>query len=203
MTLNGCGPQGTVAAAARRLANALPRRAKSENRMRKVGFACGPSWAAAFLPRQRSQIHGRRTSALAAYLRASNYFRAAYTFLIGAPLDPRVIDAYRRQRAAFESAVGLMRPTAERITVPCLDAAFHGYLFRAADGDRARPTLIITGGYDSTAEEAYFFSGAAAVAPAIPASSSTDRARVRRSSRMGWCFARIGKPSLVRWSILP
>ena len=28
----------------------------------------------------------------------------------------------------------------------------------------ARPTLIITGGYDSTAEEAYFFGGAAAVA---------------------------------------
>jgi pimeloyl-ACP methyl ester carboxylesterase len=113
---------------------------------------------------EKSRAGGRRVSALTSYLRASNYFRAAYTFLIGVPIDPRVVDTYRRQRAAFEAAVALMNPTAERIGVPYGDATLHGYLFRAADEDRPRPTLIITGGYDSTAEEAYFFSGAAAVA---------------------------------------
>ncbi len=112
----------------------------------------------------KSRTQARRTSALVAYLRASNYFRAAYTFLIGAPVDPRVIDTYRRQRAAFESAADLMKPSAERIAIPYGGRTLHGYLFRAADDNKPRPTLIITGGYDSTAEELYFFSGAAAVA---------------------------------------
>lgn len=113
---------------------------------------------------EKSRINKRRASALAAYLRASNYSRAAYTFLIGTPLDPRVVDSYRRQRAAFEAAAALMKPAAERVAIPCGDARLHGYLFRAVDDAAPRPTLIITGGYDSSAEEAYFLSGAAAVA---------------------------------------
>jgi hypothetical protein len=142
----------------------------------------------------KSQAEAHRISALSAYLRASNYFRAAYTFLIGAPVDRRVVETYRRQRAAFEAAVALMRPTAERISIPYDRTALHGYLFRADDAATPRPTLIINGGYDSTAEEGYFFSGAAAVA----ASSSTDPARVQRSLRAGWCSGRTGKRSLAR-----
>jgi len=117
-----------------------------------------------FAEADKSRANGRRASALGAYLRAANYFRAAYTFLIGAPLDPRVVDQYRRHRAAFEAAAALMKPTAERIAIPYGDAALHGYLFRASDDAAPRPTLIVNGGYDSTAEEAYLFSGAAAVA---------------------------------------
>jgi hypothetical protein len=67
---------------------------------------------------ETSRAKGRRVSALSSYLRASNYFRAAYTFLIGAPVDPRVVDSYRRHRAAFESAAALMSPAAERIAIP-------------------------------------------------------------------------------------
>jgi len=106
----------------------------------------------------------RRVSALASYLRASNYFRAAYTFLIGAPVDPRVLDTYRRHRAAFEKAAALMHPPAEPIAIPYAGKSLHGYLFRASGDRTPRPTVIVNGGYDSTAEEAYFFSGAAAVA---------------------------------------
>ena len=113
---------------------------------------------------EQSRAGGHRASALAGYLRASNYFRAAYTFLIGTPVDPRVVDCYRRQRAAFEAAAALMFPSAERIAIPYENTALHGYFFRATDDSGPRPTLIITGGYDSTAEETYFFSGAAAVA---------------------------------------
>jgi predicted alpha/beta-fold hydrolase len=111
-----------------------------------------------------SRAQGRHASALSAYLRASNYFRAAYTFLIGAPVDPRVVEGYRRQRSAFQSAAALMVPAAEPIAIPYDGRALHGYLFRPAGDVKPRPTLIITGGYDSTAEESYFFSGAAAVA---------------------------------------
>jgi len=57
-----------------------------------------------------------------------------------------------------------MRPSAQRVAIPYPGAALHGYLFRAADDEEPRPTLIISGGYDRTAAESYFFSGAAAVA---------------------------------------
>jgi len=113
---------------------------------------------------KESEAQGRLVSARSAYLRASNYYRTAYTFLFGAPVDPRVVDTYRRQRTTFEAAVALMMPMAERISVPYEGTRLHGYLFRASDDGQPRPTLIINGGYDSTAEEAYFFSGVAAVA---------------------------------------
>jgi pimeloyl-ACP methyl ester carboxylesterase len=107
---------------------------------------------------------GRKVSALGSYLRASNYFRAANCFLVGTPIDPRLVDAYRKHRKAFEAAVALMEPKAERIAIPYEGKVLHGYLFRASHDAAPRPTLLITGGYDSTAEEGYFFSGAAAVA---------------------------------------
>jgi predicted alpha/beta hydrolase len=112
----------------------------------------------------KSRAAGRDASAISAYLRASNYFRAAYTFLIGEPVDPRVVEGYRLQRSAFEAAGALMTPAAERVAIPYGGRALHGYLFRPPGDGLPRPTLIITGGYDSTAEELYFFSGAAAVA---------------------------------------
>jgi pimeloyl-ACP methyl ester carboxylesterase len=127
-------------------------------------FAAWSSLAGEMLTAARESLaEGHPVSARAAYLRASNYYRAAYTFLIGAPVDPRVVDTYRLQRAAFESAAALMTPAAERISIPYAGMSLHGYLFCAAADGQARPTLIINGGYDSTAEEAYFFSGAAAV----------------------------------------
>jgi len=57
-----------------------------------------------------------------------------------------------------------MTPAAEAIAIPYGGQSLHGYLFRSTGDVKPRPTLIITGGYDSTAEETYFFSGAAAVA---------------------------------------
>lgn len=108
---------------------------------------------------------GRRCSAREAYLRAANYFRTAYTFLIGTPVDPRLVEAYRRHRKTFAAAARLMEQPADRIEIPYAGAHLHGYLFSASGTAPApRPALIVCGGYDSTAEEAYHFSGAAAVA---------------------------------------
>jgi len=111
-----------------------------------------------------SLARGHAESARGAYLRAANYWRAAYTFLIGAPVEPRVVSAYRRQRAAFQAAAALMTPKAEQIEIPYEGKRLPGYLLRAGESSNARPTLIVNGGYDSTAEEGYFLSGAAAVA---------------------------------------
>ena len=52
----------------------------------------------------RSEHAGRAASARGAYLRASNYWRAAWTFLLQAPIDARALDAYRRHREAFVRA---------------------------------------------------------------------------------------------------
>ncbi len=132
----------------------------------------GESWYAAWSERAealfagagKSRAAGHRASARGAYLRAANYFRAAYTFLIGVPADARLVESYRRQRACFAAAAALMEPEAEEIEIPYAGASLHGYLFRAASDRAPGPTLVINGGYDSTCEESYFFSGAAAVA---------------------------------------
>jgi len=66
--------------------------------------------------------------------------------------------------AAFQAATVLMRLPAACIAVRYQDTALHGYLFKSAHTGAPKPTRIISGGYDSTAEELYFFSAAAAVA---------------------------------------
>ncbi|HEX4112962.1 MAG TPA: alpha/beta fold hydrolase [Stellaceae bacterium] len=113
---------------------------------------------------ETSKAAGHRVSARGAYLRAANYFRAAYTFLFGAPVDPRLVAAYRQHRAAFAAAGALMNPAAEPVAFPYEGHALRGYFLRAAYDRVARPTVIVNGGYDSTAEECYWWSGAAALA---------------------------------------
>jgi alpha-beta hydrolase superfamily lysophospholipase len=91
-----------------------------------------------------------------AYLRASNYFRNAYVLHLEAPLPAAAIDAYRRHRDAFERA-----RVAEPIAIPFEDGVLPGY-FCAATANARRPVVISVGGYDSTAEESYFWNAVAA-----------------------------------------
>jgi pimeloyl-ACP methyl ester carboxylesterase len=111
---------------------------------------------------QESADRGQGNEACAAYLRASNYYRASYTFLMSRPVDARLVDAYRRQRVSFRNAMPLLPMQAQVIEIEYAGKCLHGYLFLAA-AEGPRPVLIITGGYDSTAEECYFFSARAAV----------------------------------------
>jgi pimeloyl-ACP methyl ester carboxylesterase len=113
---------------------------------------------------QGAAAAGHLVSAREAWFRASNYFRAAYCFLIGLPVDPRVVECYRRQRDAFAAGAALLVLPPTHIEIPCEGTALRGLFFPAAADPSPRPTLIITGGYDSTFEETYFFSGAAALA---------------------------------------
>jgi pimeloyl-ACP methyl ester carboxylesterase len=112
---------------------------------------------------EASQTAGHEASAHAAFLRASNYFRGAYIFLMAPGPDRRLMDAYRRQRAAFEQAMAARPGWGESVAIPYEGKTLHG-LFFAASGEGPRPTVIVNGGYDSTAEEAYFYSGPAALA---------------------------------------
>jgi alpha-beta hydrolase superfamily lysophospholipase len=113
---------------------------------------------------ERERAAGRLESARLAYLRACTYHRTAGVMLMGAPLDPRLASAHAAQSAAFRHALTLMDPPGEAIEIPFEDALLPGWFLRAANDDRPRATVILTGGYDGTAEELYVANGAAALA---------------------------------------
>src|SRR5271170_3525717 len=106
---------------------------------------------------------GRARSAREAFLRASNYFRTSYIFLMSAPLDPRATRAFDRQTDAFRKAAALFSSPVEQIEIPYDGRRLPGYFYRAGAGDQPCRTLILTGGYDGTSEELYFFNAEAAL----------------------------------------
>jgi hypothetical protein len=110
---------------------------------------------------EASRRAGRRVSALHAFLRASNYYRTAYVLHLEVPLPAVVREAYRKHGEAFGAAAALMRNPAERLAIPYECGVLPGYFVPAPEGG-ARPLVISVGGYDSTAEESYFFNAAAA-----------------------------------------
>ncbi len=105
----------------------------------------------------------RAASALSGYLRATTYDRTAGLMLMGTPTDPRMREAYRRQRESFRAAAPLMPHPVEEVAVPYEGTTLPGYFLRPAEDDQPRPTVILLNGYDGTCEELYFFNGAAAV----------------------------------------
>jgi alpha-beta hydrolase superfamily lysophospholipase len=113
---------------------------------------------------ENEQRSGRVESARLAYLRASNYYRTAGVMLMGVPLDPRLKAANAAQTDMFRRAAALMDLPPEILAIPFEDTTLPGYFFRAHDDSRKRATVIVTGGYDGTAEELYFSNGAAALA---------------------------------------
>lgn len=113
---------------------------------------------------EAAEAQGRRETARLAHLRASSYYRTAGVMLMGAPTDPRLVAANARQTETFRRGAALMELPPEILEIPFEDTTLPGYFFRAADDDRPRATVILTGGYDGTVEELYFFNGAAALA---------------------------------------
>jgi pimeloyl-ACP methyl ester carboxylesterase len=105
---------------------------------------------------------GHRVSAREAYLRASNYYRTAYLFLYGAPVDPRLIAAFDRETAAFLKAAKFFDPPIEPVEIPFEGVRLPGYFYHDGSG-RPRPTVICTNGYDSTINEMHFGHAVAAV----------------------------------------
>jgi alpha-beta hydrolase superfamily lysophospholipase len=106
---------------------------------------------------EQSRLHGHPISARDGFLRASNYYRNAYIFLFQKPPDSKLRQAYQLHRLAFRQA---METLAEEVQIPYEQTSLRGYFLRAP-GETPRPTLILNGGYDSTAEECYFWNAAA------------------------------------------
>jgi pimeloyl-ACP methyl ester carboxylesterase len=106
---------------------------------------------------------GHTISARDAYLRASSYYRAAYLPLYGSPVDPRLVEAFDKETDTFQKAAALMAPPVEPVEIPYEGTTLPGYFCQADDTGRPRPTLIVTNGYDSTINEVYLDSAAAAL----------------------------------------
>lgn len=112
----------------------------------------------------KSLADGNRVSAREAFLRASNYYRTAEFFLRIDPADDaEALSLSRLSRSTFVAATKLMDRPVREIEVPYEGVKLPGYLFLVDDSGAARPTVIYTNGYDSTAEEAWFAIAAAAI----------------------------------------
>lgn len=110
-----------------------------------------------------------KVSARDAYLRASNYYRAA-EFLLISPEDPRIQTTWGSSKECFSNAGKLFSPPIESIEIPYEGTTLPGHFYRLnenTNNDTAtplpRPTLIAHGGFDSTLEELYTFAAAPAL----------------------------------------
>lgn len=99
-------------------------------------------------------------SAGAAYLRASEYYRAADFFLHDEPANPEIVRLWDAMHGDFVRGLTLTGVRFEEVEIPYGNTTLHGYFFPAyADGRRA-PTLVVHQGFDGTAEECWFGVGA-------------------------------------------
>jgi pimeloyl-ACP methyl ester carboxylesterase len=98
---------------------------------------------------------GHGVSARESYLRACVCYSAAYHPLFGAPVDPRLLDAFRRQREAFDKAAALVDPPGDPLEVEFEGARLPAYLFGAPEAGGRRPLLVATNGYDATIYEMF------------------------------------------------
>ncbi len=113
---------------------------------------------------REAAARGHRASAADLHLRASAAYASAYHPLYGAPVDPRLLSAYRRQIEQFDAGMALRRVPVRGFGIPLDGATMPAYLI-PAEGmeDRVRPLLILVNGYDATVTDAYFASAVAAL----------------------------------------
>lgn len=113
---------------------------------------------------QAALAAGDQESARQASWSAATYHRTAGLMLLQPPIDDRLKQANQRQTELFRRGADLLTQPPEIVEIPYEGTTLPGYFFRVDDDSRPRATVIITGGYDGTAEELYCFYGAAALA---------------------------------------
>jgi pimeloyl-ACP methyl ester carboxylesterase len=113
---------------------------------------------------EAAEARGHAASAGASYLAAAACYATAYHPLYGAPVDPRLIAAFRTQIAAFERGLALLPEPARPLRIPFAATSLPGYFLPAhGRASERRPLLILTNGYDATVTEMYFASAVPAL----------------------------------------
>ena len=105
---------------------------------------------------------GHFVSARESFLRASTYFRMAEFYLHGNPEDPRILAASRASQQAYAKGADLTGATWEPVEIPYEGTMLPGYFYKVDGSDQPRPTLIFSGGFDSSLEELFYYGGAPA-----------------------------------------
>jgi hypothetical protein len=116
-----------------------------------------------------ASARGHHHNAGEAWLRASEYFRAAYFFARRYPQGAALLAAWRRCRDAFRAALPALSAVEEPalpfaidpVQIPWQDIHLEGYVLRVhrAPGSAAAPTVLMPCGYDSPVEEFYSLGG--------------------------------------------
>ncbi len=110
-----------------------------------------------------AEQRGHPVSAGEAYLRSSEYYRAAEFFLHDDPSNPEIVRLWDAMHADFVRGLTLTGVRFEEVEIPYEGTTLHGYFFAAADSGQRAPTVIVHQGFDGTAEECWSGVGAAAV----------------------------------------
>lgn len=106
---------------------------------------------------------GHRTSARELFLQASVAYAASYHLFFGAPVDPRLVSAFRKQIDAFDKGLALGNPPVLPLRIPFEGTSLPAYFIPAAGQvDTVRPLVIQVDGYDATVTDLYFASAVAA-----------------------------------------
>lgn len=123
-------------------------------------LAAGDRWNA---EAAAAEAAGHRVSASDLYLRASAAYASAYHPIYGTPVDPRLLEAYRRQVAAFDDGMRLRAVPVHAVDIPFEGARMRSYLLPAEGREHeVRPLIIMVNGYDATVTDVYFALGVAA-----------------------------------------
>lgn len=131
------------------------------------GTAFYEAWtnSAARLSQHAEEAHknGHVRSARELFLRASAFYASSYHPLYGEPVDPRLLNAFRRQVDALNRGLSLFDPSIAPLRIPFEQTSMPAYLVPAEGYERAvRPLIIFTNGYDGTITDMYFASAVAA-----------------------------------------
>ena len=102
---------------------------------------------------------GHRISAGQAYLRASNYDRAALMHHAD-PQDPEVLPLTQRSMESFSKAVELLSFPTELVRIPYEDTTLPAWFWRSPVADAKAPVLIVHQGRDAWAEDNKFIADA-------------------------------------------
>jgi hypothetical protein len=108
-------------------------------------------------------IKGHHGSARELYLRASAFYATSFHPLYGAPVDPRLLAAFRKQVDVLNKGLALGPHPVSPLHIPFGKTPLPAY-FIPAQGFEAdvRPLIIFTNGYDATIIDMYFASALAA-----------------------------------------
>lgn len=106
---------------------------------------------------------GHVASARELYLRASTFYGSSFRPLFGAPVDSRLLAAFRQQVAALDKGLSLGPYPTAPVDIPFGDTPLPGYFIRAQGfEDRTRPLIVFNNGYDGTITDTYFACAVAA-----------------------------------------